>query len=88
VLDNVISLLKELIEGGFIGQAVIGTLVWGLITFLIVQRASVDNRLYDAGFIVIGYLFHMAQTAAATRAARAANKVADDCVDELTNERG
>lgn len=83
MLDNVISFLKELIEGGFIGQAVIGSLIWGLIAFLIVSKASVDNRLYDAGFIVIGYLFHVAQTAVATRAAVKARKYAEQCVDEL-----
>lgn len=80
---DILEFVKSLIAGGFIGQAVIGTLVWGLIAYLIVQKAPVDNRLYDAGFIVIGYLFHMAQTAVQTRAAHLANVVADDCIDEL-----
>lgn len=76
--DKLLSFLQSLIEGGFIGQAIIGTLVWGLITYLIVQQAPVDNRLYDAGFIVIGYLFHMAQTAATThQAVKATRRIAD-----------
>lgn len=69
-----LDILKDLIQGGFIGQAIIGTLVWGLITFLIVQKTPVDNRLYDAGFIVLGYLFHMAQVAAQTHAVQRVKK--------------
>lgn len=80
---HVIDLLKDLIEGGFIGQAIIGTLVWGLITYLIVQRAAVDNRLYDAGFIVIGYLFHMTQTAVATRLRSVTKRKNDECIEAL-----
>lgn len=77
--SSVLDFLRELIEGGFIGQAVIGTAIWGVIVYLIVVRAQVDNRLYDAGFIVIGYLFHMAQTAAASRAKAIVARLQQDC---------
>lgn len=83
-----IDVLRELIEGGFIGQAIIGSLIWGLIAFLIVMKASVDNRLYDAGFIVIGYLFHMAQTAATTHAKAKALKASRDCADTPVDNAG
>ena len=74
-----LDILKELIEGGFIGQIVIGTLVWGLITLLIVNQTPVDARLYDAGFIVLGYLFHVGQVAALTRSKVKSDRIAKDC---------
>lgn len=83
---NWLDLLKELIEGGFIGQALIGTLVWGIIAYLLLTNAAIDQRLYDAGFVVIGYLFHMAQTAANSRSNAHVNRLLDDCNERETPE--
>ena len=45
-------MLTELIEGGFVGQAIIATLVWGGIVIALVRGNPVDDRLYDAGYVV------------------------------------
>lgn len=80
-----LDFLKELIEGGFIGQALIGMLIWGLIGFLIVQKAAVDERLYDAGFIVIGYLFHVGQVAASIRKTDGAKNTGNSTANDRLN---
>lgn len=84
-MDSLLDFLRSLITGGFLGQAVIGTLVWGLIAFLILQKTPVDNRLYDAGFIVLGYLFHVAQVAVTTRKAVKAERYARECEEAMIN---
>lgn len=75
---QLLAFLKELIEGGFLGQAVVGTFVWVLIGYLIVTKTPIENRLWDAGLIIIGYLFHMAQTAVASKAKATVAKL-EDC---------
>lgn len=61
------DILKELIEGGFIGQAFLGSLVWGVIAFLLLTQKPVPDKLFDAGLIILGAFFNSVQ-AAATRA--------------------
>ena len=61
--ETLLEFLKSIIEGGFLGQAIIATLVWGAVVALLLQRAQVDDRLYDAAFIILGYCFHVAQAA-------------------------
>lgn len=77
-----IDVLKELIEGGFIGQAIIASLVWGAIVVLLVMKNPVDDRLYDAGYIILGFFFHVAVTAAQTRRIVHARRVVEECCDE------
>ena len=69
-------MLTELIEGGFVGQAIIATLVWGGIVIALVRGNPVDDRLYDAGYVVLGYFFHMATVAVSTRNAAEVRRVA------------
>lgn len=65
---GILALIKDLIEGGFIGQAVLGTLVWGAIAYLSITHTQVDDRLWSAGLVILGYFFHMVQAASASKA--------------------
>lgn len=48
-----VTLLRE----GIIGQALIGTIVWGAIIFQITNGQPVSDALLTAGSIILGYYF-------------------------------
>lgn len=79
-------MIAELIEGGFIGQAIIGALIWGGIIVLLVTHNPVDDRLYDAGYVVLGYFFHVAQTAVISRNVGEAKLASDQFFKALADQ--
>lgn len=62
-----VNMLKDLIEGGFLGQAILATLVWGGIVITLIRNNPVDDRLFDAGYVILGYFFHVATAVQTTR---------------------
>lgn len=82
-MSAILAFLQSIIEGGFVGQAIIATIIWGTISLLLLRQTPVDDRLYDGAFIVLGYFFHVAQVAATTHSAVQASKRKDECVEEL-----
>lgn len=83
VLQVILDFLKSIIEGGFVGQAVIATIVWAVIGTLLVRQQPIDDRVFDAGFIILGYFFHVAQMAASTNRITKAKNGSDAMRDEL-----
>lgn len=62
--------LKGLIEGGYIGQAIIASIIWGVIGYLYVTSKPVPETLLIAGSTVLGWYFR-------SEAQRQADKVAN-----------
>lgn len=62
------QLIRELVEGGYVGQLVLLTLIWGGIIILAVQGRDVPTWLIVSGSTVLGWFFRSsAQTIANTR---------------------
>lgn len=51
--NGIVTLLRE----GIIGQALIGTIVWGAIIYQITNNQPVSDALLTAGSIILGYYF-------------------------------
>lgn len=49
--------IKALIEGGYIGQAIIASIIWGVIGYLYVSGKPVPDSLLIAGSTVLGWYF-------------------------------
>lgn len=86
-MEAILDFLKSMIEGGFLGQAILATIVWGAIAALLLMHSPVDDRVYDAGFIILGYFFHVAQAASSAHHLSSARLRAEDCEDELQGQR-
>lgn len=68
-MNATLKLLKSLIEGGYIGQAIIASIIWGVIGVLYLQGRVVPDTLLIAGSTVLGWYFR-------SEAQRQADKVA------------
>lgn len=49
--------LKALIEGGYIGQAIIASIIWGVVGYLYIEGRPVPDALLIAGSTVLGWYF-------------------------------
>lgn len=49
--------IKSLIEGGYIGQAIIASIIWGVIGYLYISGKAVPDSLLIAGSTVLGWYF-------------------------------
>lgn len=49
--------VKSLIEGGYIGQAIIASVVWGVIGYLYATGKPVPDSLLIAGSTILGWYF-------------------------------
>lgn len=58
------NILIELVEGGFIGQAILATLIGGAILWQVIHNQPLDDFLKQSLAILLGYYFHMGVTAA------------------------
>ena len=55
-----LSKLAELIEGGFLAQTLLVTMVWGVICFSALEQRPIPDALLDAGFVIVGFYFRSA----------------------------
>ena len=51
------SQLVDLIEGGYVGQAILATLIWVAILWLVVHGMDVPQWLLTAGTAILGFFF-------------------------------
>lgn len=61
--------IKSLIEGGYIGQAIIASIIWGVIGVLAIKGMPIPDSLLIAGSTVLGWYFR-------SEAQRQADKIA------------
>ena len=66
-----LELLRELIEGGFIGQAIIATIVTIIVAYLAITGKAVPEFLAASWGLIVGWFFRsQAQAVADRKAAR------------------
>lgn len=59
--------MKDLIEGGFVGQILLILLVWVPVGVLSIQHEPIPEPLIDAGLVIIGFYFHVIMQGAMNR---------------------
>ena len=69
-MDNKSPWWVELVEGGYIGQAILGTLIGGAILWQVVHSQPIDQFLQSALAVLLGFYFHMGLTAAVRTASK------------------
>lgn len=60
-----VQLIKELVQGGFVGQLVLLALIWGGIMVIAVQGRDVPTWLIASGSTVLGWFFRSSAQAIA-----------------------
>ena len=83
MLTDILKFLEDIITGGFLGQAILATIIWGAIAVLLTHQVAIDDRVYDAGFIILGYFFHVVTAARASAKITTARRRADNCEEAL-----